>query len=443
MGRERDYIIHSLYHFIIHSLKNMKIGIIGLGDMGKIFARLWASAGFEVLGCDLPQNQQQLEITFADTNVQILDDGVAISRICDFILYAVEAENLEKVVAQYAPSTKYGAIVSGQTSVKTPEIEAFEKYLPKDTHIVSCHSLHGPAVNPIGQTLAVIRHRATDETYQTALKIFKTIGSNIYEMANYHEHDAMMADIQAITHIGFESIGTAWSKAKVYPWESNGCKSGLDNVKILMTLRIYSYKFHVYSGLALMNPYARRDVRQYAQSVLELFELMLTENKEAFRKRILKAKEFVFKDAGTKLMLDDALMNEFALNKDIGGSQKPNSHLSLLAMVDTWHKLKVNPYQNKLCQTPPFKLRVGMAEYLFMNEHLLEEAIETALFDKSIRKDDLLFHTAVHEWASIIEYGSKKAYQEHFEATKHFLADRLEEGRQQSSILIEKLVERN
>jgi prephenate dehydrogenase (NADP+) len=46
-----------------------------------------------------------------------------------------------------------GAIVAGQTSVKAPEKEAFEKYLPDDAEIVSCHSLHGPTVSPLGQPL--------------------------------------------------------------------------------------------------------------------------------------------------------------------------------------------------------------------------------------------------------------------------------------------------
>jgi prephenate dehydrogenase len=50
-------------------------------------------------------------------------------------------------------ATKVGAIVAGQTSVKAPEQEAFEKYLPQDVHIVSCHSLHGPSISPLGQPL--------------------------------------------------------------------------------------------------------------------------------------------------------------------------------------------------------------------------------------------------------------------------------------------------
>jgi prephenate dehydrogenase len=50
-------------------------------------------------------------------------------------------------------ATKVGAIVGGQTSCKAPELAAFEKHLPPDVEILSCHSLHGPQVNPKGQPL--------------------------------------------------------------------------------------------------------------------------------------------------------------------------------------------------------------------------------------------------------------------------------------------------
>lgn len=50
-------------------------------------------------------------------------------------------------------ATKVGAIVGGQTSCKAPELEAFEKHLPGDVEIISCHSLHGPNINPKGQPL--------------------------------------------------------------------------------------------------------------------------------------------------------------------------------------------------------------------------------------------------------------------------------------------------
>ena len=102
--------------------------------------------------------------------ITVFRDGHGISRTSDLIIYSVEAESINKVVAQFgpckrcrhpvfyrarslSPATKVGAIVAGQTSVKAPERIASEQHLPEDVHIVSCHSMHGPTVPTKGQPL--------------------------------------------------------------------------------------------------------------------------------------------------------------------------------------------------------------------------------------------------------------------------------------------------
>lgn len=414
----------------------MEIGIIGLGDMGELYAREFSRQGYRVNGCDLPEKRNRLEEELQGTGIKILDDGVAVSRRSDLVIYSVEAENIEKAVRQYGPSTKKGAIVAGQTSVKTPEIEAFEKYLPEDVSIVSCHSLHGPTVNPLGQTLVLVKHRSSEEAYKRALETFEKLGSKIVEIQSYKEHDKTTADTQAVTHIGFESMGTAWKNAGFYPWENPSYNCEIDNVKILLTLRIYGGKAHVYSGLAILNPFAKEQVRQYAKSESELFKLMIQEDEEKFRERIKRAGDFVF---GSKdsVLLSDEFMGEFGLSNRT--ERKPNSHLSLLAMVDAWYQLGINPYQNLICQTPPFRLRLGITEYLFRNSRLFEESLNTALFDREIRGHDLEFHTAVREWASIVDYGDTKGYKQQFDAAKEFFKAKIPEAMKRSDELIKRL----
>jgi prephenate dehydrogenase (NADP+) len=417
----------------------MHIGIIGLGDMGKLYALTFAKVGYEVCGTDLPNQIEQLRAELQPLNIDVLEDGNEVSRRSDFIIYCVEAEKIDQVVREFAKSTKFGAIVAGQTSVKHPEIAAFEKYLPQDTFIVTCHSLHGPGFSTQGQTLAVIRHRATDEVYQKALEVYKALDSKIIEMDSYLQHDKIVADTQAVTHMGFESMGSAWKNAGVYPWDSPVYMGGIDNVKVLTTLRIFSYKSHIYAGLAILNPYARRQIREYAEVERELFALMISENEPEFRKCVYEARDFVFNNNDEPILLKSHIMDEYNMG-DEKHPRKPNSHLSLISMVCAWHKMQVNPYDNLICQTPPFRLRLGIAEYLFKNEELLEESIQAALYDKSIRKDDLEFHTAVHEWASIIGYGDMQGYKEHFEAAKSFFADRLERARALSADMINQLM---
>jgi len=417
----------------------MNIGIIGLGDMGRLYAKAFSTAGYQVCGCDLPENRGWLEAELDPCGVKLLDNGHDVSRISDLVIYSVEAESLAKVVSEFGPSTKYGAIVAGQTSVKTPEIETFEKYLPVDAQIITFHAMHGPGFAPKGQKLILIRHRADDDAYQRMHDLFTALETDIVEIANYHEHDKIVADTQAVTHVGFESMGTAWKEAGFFPWENASYIGGIDNVKILTTLRIFSYKAHVYGGLAIMNPYARQQVKRYAISESELFKLMIKEEEEAFRQRLYRARDFVFHESRKPIMLNDSVMKEFSLSQK-PEQQKPNSHLSILSMVDAWYHLGVNPYDNLICQTPPFRLRLGIAEYLFKNDELLEESIKTALYDKTIRGDDLEFHSAVREWSSIIGYGDMEGYKKHFNDVQAFFKGRLEEGNKQSAELIRRLM---
>lgn len=274
------------------------------------------------------------------------------SRISDWIIYSVEAEVIDSVVAEYGPSTKVGAIVGGQTSCKAPELAAFEKHLPSDVEIVSCHSLHGPGVEPKGQPLVIIQHRASRKSVDTVHEILSCLQSKVIYLTG-EEHDRITADTQAVTHVAFLSMGSAWAANNQFPWELDRYVGGIENAKINITLRIYSNKWHVYAGLAILNPAAKEQIRQYAQSVTELYKLMLGGHREELEQRIRQAGAAVFsKDAEAQdLLLGDDLLDKFSLSK--GPTQrKPNNHLSLLAIVDCWWKLGIVPYKHMICSTP-------------------------------------------------------------------------------------------
>lgn len=417
----------------------MVIGFIGLGDMGKLYAKAFAQQGLEVCGSDLAHNFEPLCEELNPHQIKVYLDGRETAQNSDLLIFSVETDKIKEVVARYGPYAKPGCTVGGQTSVKHPEIAAFEEFLPADTNIITFHALHGPGFLPKGQKMVVIPHRCDKKTYQDVLDILMLLETDLVEMEDYHQHDKIVADTQAVTHVGFESMGTACAAAGFYPWENAAYIGGIDNVKILIMLRIFSYKAHVYAGAAILNPYAKQQVKQYAVSESELFKLMIQEDEKELRKRLYAARDFVFHESRKPILLDDDIMQEFSLSVN-SSLRKPNSHLSLLSMVDAWNNLQVNPYDNLICQTPPFRLRLGIAEYLFKNSDLLEESIETALYDKSIRGDDLEFHSAVRDWSAIINYSDMNGYKLHFNQAQNFFKDRLEHGRQQSAEMIKRLM---
>ena len=249
-------------------------------------------------------------------------------------------------------ATKQGAIVGGQTSCKEIEVAAFETYLPEDVQIISCHSLHGPKVDPKGQPLALIKHRASQQSLDLVKKILACFNSNVVYLTA-QEHDRITADTQAVTHAAFLSMGTAWFSNNQFPWEISRYVGGIENIKCNIMLRIYSNKWHVYAGLAILNTWAKRQIRQYAESVTELFKLMLGGHREELEKRIKTAGAAVFGSGSSQkdLLLRDDVLDRFSLGK-VPKERTPNNHLSLLAMVDCWWKLGIVPYDHMICSTP-------------------------------------------------------------------------------------------
>ncbi|PKX98855.1 prephenate dehydrogenase (NADP(+)) [Aspergillus novofumigatus IBT 16806] len=407
--------------------ENAKIGIIGLGDMGKMYAQRLSLAGWRVNACDLPQNYERLKEEFASQQgVTILPNGHLVSRISDYIIYSVEAAVIDRVVAQYGPSTKVGAIVGGQTSCKAPELAAFEKHLPPDVEILSCHSLHGPQVNPKGQPLVLIQHRASDESLRFVEEVFSSFGSK-YVYLSGEMHDRITADTQAVTHAAFLSMGTAWQANNQFPWEMSRWVGGIENVKINITLRIYSNKWHVYAGLAILNPAAKEQIRTYAQSVTELYKLMIGGQREELKRRVKAAGAAVFKDGteGQELLLKDEVLDRFSLSNRPREYHPPNNHLSLLAIVDCWSKLGIVPYDHMICSTPvTLPVVVGVTEYLFRNPKLLDEALDTAIDDKTFRSDDLEFTFAARAWSDCVSFGDFESYRDRFERIQQYFAPR-------------------
>ncbi|RPA97865.1 Prephenate dehydrogenase [Choiromyces venosus 120613-1] len=423
--------------------KDVSVGIIGMGDMGKMYARVIAAAGWSVNACDREDKFESLKEEFAGTeNIQVYANGHLVSRTSDYIMYAVEAELIDTVVAAYGPSTKLGAVVGGQTSCKAPEIKAFEKHLPSDVEIVSCHSLHGPKIHSAGQPLVIIRHRASDESFKLVEDILSCFQSKLVYLSA-EEHDKITADTQAVTHAAFLSMGTAWTANNQFPWEVTRWQGGIENVKINVTLRIYSNKWHVYAGLAILNPAAQQQIRQYAASVTELFKLILEGKKEELSRRIRSAGEFVFgKQKDQELLLRDEILDKFSLSGVPPHARRPNSHLSLLAMVDCWHKCNIVPYDHIICSTPLFRLWLGATEYLFRQPDLLDECIRFAIADHSFRSDDLEFTFAARGWSDAVSFGDFDAYRKRFEKPQEYFAPRFEDATRLGNEMIRTILER-
>lgn len=257
------------------------------------------------------------------------------------------------------------------------------------------------------------------------------------------EHDRITADTQAVTHAAFLSMGKAWHANRQFPWMMSRYVGGVENVKINLTIRIYSAKWHVYAGLAILNPEARKQIAQYARSVTDLYKLMLEGDLPGLRDRLFAAREKVFgpRDTWGKQLLEPSILSSFSLGTPTDAAQRPNNHLSILAMVDCWAALNINPYDHMLCSTPLFRLRLGVTEHVFRDDGLLEAALVTAVEDKTYRSDDLEFTFAARGWAECVEIGHFETWEKRFESTQKFFEPRFEDAKVVGQQMMKKVKE--
>lgn len=250
------------------------------------------------------------------------------------------------------------------------------------------------------------------------------------------------------------SMGTAWASEATYPWEHGYYVKGIETVKVNIMLRIYSNKWHVYAGLAILNPSARVQIDQYARSTTEIFKMMLAADDAGLRRRIYEARDAVFGTNGKirpPILLSENIFDRFSLGKKplndaaispVEGRPPSNSHLSLLAMVDCWARLGIQPFVHlELAATPIFRLWIGVAEYLFRSQERLDAAIFAALYDTSHRSNDMEFLIASRGWSQCISFGSFDLYKERFAQTAAFFQPRFESATKLGSAMIQAIME--
>lgn len=259
-------------------------------------------------------------------------------------------------------------------------------------------------------------------------------------------------------------MGSAWAGEATYPWEHGYYVKGIETVKVNIMLRIYSNKWHVYAGLAILNPSARVQIDQFARSVTQIFKMMLAADDVTLRKRIYDARDAVFGKEIAKvngdgngngrrrpILLSEDLLDKFSLGKrrptdsgltPIEGRAPPNSHLSLLAMVDCWARLGIQPFVHlELAATPIFRMWIGVAEYLFRSQERLDAAIFAALYDTSHRSNDMEFVIAARGWSQCVSFGNFDLYKDRFERTAEFFKPRFEDATKVGSAMIQAIME--
>ena len=138
----------------------MKTGIIGgTGRMGRLFAKVFEKAGYEVL-----VSGRKTAITAAE-----------IAKQCDIVVISVPIRETVRVINEIAPLLQPDQLLCDFTSLKVRPVEAM---LKSKADVIGLHPMFGPTVKSISrQTIIVCPARAKEARVAALVKVFEAQGA--------------------------------------------------------------------------------------------------------------------------------------------------------------------------------------------------------------------------------------------------------------------------
>lgn len=223
-----------------------KVGIIGLGRFGK----LWAS----ILSQDFPLLTYDPEAP-ADSNAAALPAIFA----CNTVFYCLPISRLEAAMASHrslleASPTK--PLIADVCSLKLHPKEIMEQLLPDSQQALLTHPMFGPdSVSKqglAGQRIVIDKFRCSEENYRLWCDYFQKKELTVVAMTA-DEHDRLAARSQALVHF----LGRTLDRLGFAPTDIDTMSASQlhDIVK-----NINNDSWQLFNDLQQLNPYAA-DVR--------------------------------------------------------------------------------------------------------------------------------------------------------------------------------------
>ena len=161
---------------------NSRIGILGgTGGMGRLFARVFEEAGWEVS-------------VRGRTGHEPMAAFLARQEV---VMVSVPIDLTLGVIAAVAPHLRRDQLLCDQTSLKAAPVAAMSRSIAP---AVGLHPMFGPGVASLaGQTIVVTPATASEAETASLLGVFEAAGARLTTSTPEH-HDRMMAVVQGLTH---------------------------------------------------------------------------------------------------------------------------------------------------------------------------------------------------------------------------------------------------
>lgn len=357
----------------------MKIGILGVGPVGKFFVDILPEYGHEVFAYDVNP-----ELTYDLPKVRVCGCEEEVGENSDFLLCCTDMLS-GHALTKAAKTMKPGTVVSGDFSAKTPEYEAFKAAERSDLAYYTIHTLFAPRLGFKDQLVLEIPVRnctkdGKENPYITEFRYtLKATGARLKRLWSVQNHDLRMGRIQGA--ISAENICTARTLAElnINPLTDTKIYSGkLDGTKFLMSLRAIGNEggsnHRVYGLIAMMNPYSLVNIAAYADALERLISTAGRSEKEA--KDMLEA---VREALGWERVEEAGRIWDSVFGSE---GETKNSYSSHLAEAIVWAESEAPLEMFEETPSPPYRMRELMAlKALSMHEKCIRNMCDEDTHD--------------------------------------------------------------
>ena len=258
----------------------VKIAIIGgSGEFGRLFARIFAEEGHEVVitGRDAAKGEHVAQ----EIGVRFSRDNIGAAKWADVVIISVYIDNTLEVIEQVAPQVREGALLMDFTSVKVEPCRAMLAHAKPGVEIIGTHPMFGPRVKSFEGLVFILTPLRGEKWKRWLLSWLERHKARVI-ITTPEEHDRIMSVVQCLTHFTYISVAATLRELDIDVKYSRRFASPIYELMLDLIARIVGQNPHLYASIQMHNPLATGVHDAFIAQASRLKEIVARKDKRAF-----------------------------------------------------------------------------------------------------------------------------------------------------------------
>lgn len=250
------------------------VGVIGgLGEMGRLFSRLFEDLGYTVVVSDPRDGKSSNEET--------------VER-ADIVVFAVPLHETVAIIKSLVPLVRSDQLIMDLSSLKMLPIQ---EMLNSRASVLGLHPMFGGRIGTFtGQTLVACPTRMEIPHWQVMRAMLESRGLRVKE-ATPEEHDRLMSIIQVLFHMTTMLKGRVLRELGISIFETMEYTSPSYRLEISLLGRMFAQNPALYSAIAQMNPHTGTIIEQLKTGLNHYKDWLENARLDAFMEDFTKSAE--------------------------------------------------------------------------------------------------------------------------------------------------------